>query len=170
MSEWVSGVGDGQEGGLEALQARLEEAATNVKANTRATKNKNKLKVPDETRVMATAAAKCRNLFLRKELRKKARKARREFDARVSALPTGNIVRRPHVKKLQVDGRASEDREEWMEEVRVHCERCYDDKDDISEVQAERIREQRCRLDTLVAWQGRKVQSPSLLPFEHEGK
>ena len=28
-----------------------------------------------------------------------------------------------------------------MEEVRAHCERCYDDKDETSEVQAQRIRE-----------------------------
>ena len=74
------------------------------------------------------------------------------------------------MNKPWVGGRASEDREEWMEEVRARCERCCDDKDETSEVQAERIREQRCRGDTLVAWQGRKVQSPSTESFEHEGK
>ena len=31
----------------------------------------------------------------------------------------------PVVKKLWVAGRASEDREEWMEEVGVHCDKCY---------------------------------------------
>ena len=30
----------------------------------------------------------------------------------------------------QQASRASEDRDEWTEEVRAHCERCYDDKDD----------------------------------------
>ena len=63
---------------------------------------------------------------------------------------------RPVVKKLWVDGRAGEDREEWMEEVEAHCERCCDDQDKTSQVQAERIREQRCRGDTWAAWQGRK--------------
>ena len=47
------------------------------------------------------------------------------------------------VTKLWVNGRASEDRDEWTEEVRDHCERCYDDKAEIPEVQAERIRRQK---------------------------
>ena len=34
--------------------------------------------------------------------------------------------------KLWVNGRASEDRDEWKEEVRTHCEKCYDDKIDTS--------------------------------------
>ena len=59
----------------------------------------------------------CRNPTLKKELSKKARKSRREFDARMGALPRGKIVWRPVVKKLWVLGRASEDREEWMEEI-----------------------------------------------------
>ena len=74
---------------MEALQARLEEAAAEVKATTMATRNKNKLEILDEIRLMAAEAAKCRNPFLRKELWKKALKARREFDARVGSLPWG---------------------------------------------------------------------------------
>ena len=42
------------------------------------------------------------------------------------------------VTKLWINGRASEDRDEWTEEVRAHCEKCYDDKMETSEVQAER--------------------------------
>ena len=38
------------------------------------------------------------------------------------------------VKKLWVNGRVSEDREEWLEEVKAHCERCFDDKDETSEM------------------------------------
>ena len=68
-----------------------------------------------------------------------AQKARREFEARVGALAKGKIFWRPVVQKLWVNGRASEHSEEWMED---HYERCYDDKDETSEVQAERIREQ----------------------------
>ena len=37
----------GPEGGLEALQVRLEGAAAEVKATTRAARNKNKFKIPD---------------------------------------------------------------------------------------------------------------------------
>ena len=55
--------GDGQEEGLDALQARLEEAAAEVKG----TRHKNKFKIPDEVRMMATAAAKCRNLIQREK-------------------------------------------------------------------------------------------------------
>ena len=62
------------------------------------------------------------------------------------------------VTKLWVNGRATEDREEWNEEVGLHCEKCYDDKSETPEVQAERIREQRCRVDSAVAVQGRQVQ------------
>ena len=32
------------------------------------------------------------------------------------------------MKTLWVNGRASEDREEWMEEAKAHCERCSDDR------------------------------------------
>ena len=48
--EWErgGGRGDGQEGGWEALQARLEEAAAEVKATATATRNKIKFNIPDE--------------------------------------------------------------------------------------------------------------------------
>ena len=44
------------------------------------------------------------------------------------------------------------------EEVRLHCEKCYDDKSETSEKQVERIRAQKCRGDSAVAIQGRRVQ------------
>ena len=47
--------------------------------------------------------------------------------------------------------------DEWTEEVRAHCERCYDDKEETSEVLAERIRRQRRSGDRRVALQGRRV-------------
>ena len=50
------------------------------------------------------------------------------------------------------------DGEEWTEEVTALCERCHNDKDETSEVQAERIQEQRRRGDSLVAWRRRKVK------------
>ena len=68
----------------------------------------------------------------------------------MTALPRGKIAQRPFVKQLRVAGRSSEDREEWTEEVEAHRERCCDDKDETSEVQAERIRSR-------LAWQGRRV-------------
>ena len=60
--------------------------------------------------------------------------------------------------KLWVNGRASEDRDELAEEVRTHREKCYDDKIETQEVQAERVQCQRCRGDSLVALQGRRIQ------------
>ena len=60
-----------------------------VKAATLAYRNKNKFMVPDEIRELASVAAQCR------VLRRKAQKARREFDARVGALPRGNVVKKP---------------------------------------------------------------------------
>ena len=74
------------------------------------------------------------------------------------ALPRGKVVKQPEITKQWVNGRATEDREEWCEEVRLHCEKCYDDKSETSEKQAERIRVQRCRGDSAVAIQGREVQ------------
>ena len=68
----------------------------------------------------------------KKELRKIARKARREFEAGRAALPRGKVIHRPVVTKLWVNGRASEDTDEWTEEVKTHCERCYDDKAETS--------------------------------------
>ena len=49
-----------------------------------------------------------------------------------------STVQWPVVKRFSINGKASEDREEWMEEVKAHCERCYD--------------------DCLEAWSGRKVE------------
>ena len=97
-----------------------------------------KIRVPEEIRECSTLAAQCRDPVKRKILRKKARKARREFDAKVGALPRGKIVNRPVVTKLWINGRASEDRDEWKEEIKIHCSKCYDDKSETLEVQAER--------------------------------
>ena len=99
---------------------RLEDAATAVKAPTTAMVNKNKFTVPDEIRETAAVAAKCRDPVRRTSLRKVARKSRREFDAGRAVLPGGNVVHRPVVTKLWINGRASEDRE-WTQEVRAHC-------------------------------------------------
>ena len=60
------------------------------------------------------------------------------------------MIHRPVVTKLWINGRASEDRDEWTEEVRAHCQKCEDDKTETSEVQAERIRHQRSCVVT--AW------------------
>ena len=45
-----------------------------------------------------------------------------------------------------------------MEEVKPQCETCWDNKDEMSEVQAGRIRDRRRTGDRLVAWSGRKVE------------
>ena len=111
--------------------------------------------VPDEIRELASMAAQCGDPVKRRVSRKKAQKARREFDARVGALSRGNVVKNPVVTKLWVNGRATEDREEV---VRLHCGKCFDDKSETSEKQAERISVQRCRDDSAVAIQGRQVQ------------
>ena len=74
----------------------------------------------------------------RRHLRKIARKARREFEAERAVLPRGKPWSRSSGSMA-----AREDRDEWTEEIRAHCERCYDDKAETPEVQAERIRRQR---------------------------
>ena len=66
-------------------------------------RNMNKFMVLYEIREMAAVAAKCRDPVRRKLLRKSV------------------------VTKLWVNGRASEDRDEWTKEVRTHCEKCYGD-------------------------------------------
>ena len=71
-------------------------------------------------------------------------------------LPRGKTIQRPVVRRLW-NGRASEDREEWMEEVKVHCERCHDDKDETSQMQEDRI-QQRRRGSGLEAWTGRMME------------
>ena len=37
------------------------------------------------------------------------------------------------MKRLWINGKASDDREERMEMVTAHCERCYDDKDETAD-------------------------------------
>ena len=77
----------------------------------------------------ASDAAKSWDPVRRRHLRKIAQKARREFEAGKAVLPRGKLINRPVVTKLWVNGRASVDRDEWTE-VRAHCERCYDDKEE----------------------------------------
>ena len=84
------------------------------------------------------------NPVLRKDIRTKARNARREFDARsgcssVGALPKGKTYQRLVVKSLWIYGKT---REEWMEDVKAHSESCYDDKGETSKMQEERIQAQ----------------------------
>ena len=64
------------------------------------------------------------------------------------------MVDRPTLKTIGTKGRMSEDREILMEEVRAHCERCHDDKEEPSQVQEQRIQEQRRRGDSREAWTG----------------
>ena len=61
------------------------------------------------------------------------------------------------MKELWVNGSASENRDDWMEEVKANREGCYDDEDETSEVQAGNIQDQRRRGASLVAWSGHKV-------------
>ena len=110
----------------------------------------------EEIRQMASNAAKSRDP-VRIHLRKISQKARREFEAVKAVLPRGKVINRLVITKLWVNWRASEDRDEWTEEVNAHCQRCYDDKEETSEVQAERIRRQRRSGDRRVAFQGRRV-------------
>ena len=91
----------------------------------------------------------------RRHPRKIARKAK--FEAVRAVPPRGEVINRPVVTKLWVNGRPSQDRDEWTVEVRAHCERCYDDKAETPEVQAERIRRQRISGDRRVIPQGRRV-------------
>ena len=47
------------------------------------------------------------------------------------------------MKRLWINRQATEDREEWMEKRNAHCERCHDDKDETSQLQEDRIQQQR---------------------------
>ena len=106
--------------GLFALQERLKEAAAAAKPTTTAMRNVNKFTVPDEIREVAAEAAKWRDPVRRKLLRKRARKARRGFEAGRAVLPRGKVFHKPLVTKLSINGRASEDGDEWTEEVSAH--------------------------------------------------
>ena len=59
----------------------------------------------------------------KKTLAQIAHRARREFEAGKAVLPKGKVINTPVVTKLWVNGRASEDRDEWTEGIRAHCER-----------------------------------------------
>ena len=142
--------------GLVLLHDRLVDAVAEIKATTTFSRNRNKFCVPDEIRQMASDAAKCRDPARRRHLRKIAQEARRQFEAGKAVVPRGKVINRPVVTKFWVNGRASEDRDEWTGEVWAHCERCYD-TEETPEVQAERIRRQRISGDRRVALQERRV-------------
>ena len=111
------------------LHDRLVGAVAEIKATTTSSRNRNKFCVPEEIRQMASdAVKKSRDPVRRRHLRKIAQRARLEFEAGKAVLPRGKVINRPVFTKLWVDGRASEDRDEWTEDVRAHCESCYDDK------------------------------------------
>ena len=79
-------------------------------------------------------------------------------------LPRRKVINRP-VVTLWVNGRASEDRDEWTEELRAHCERCYVDNEKTPEVQADRIRRQRRSGDSRVAhWFDKRFRGESRAP------
>ena len=69
----------------------------------------------------------------------------------------GEDSARTHCEAALDQQKASEDRDEWVEEVQVDGERCYDDKHESSQVQEERIQEQRGRVECEEAWEGKKV-------------
>ena len=94
---------------------------------------------------MASDAVQSRDPVRRRHSRKIAQKARREFEA--------EVIKQHVVTKLWVNGRVNEDRD-WTEEVRAQCERCYDDKEEPPEVEAERIQRQRRSGDGRVALDG----------------
>ena len=52
-------------GGLEALQTRLENAVSSVKATTTAVRNNGQCKISEDLREMAAADAKCRDPMAR---------------------------------------------------------------------------------------------------------
>ena len=70
-------------------------------------------------------------------------------------------VQRPIVKRLWINGKAGEDRDEWAKEVKAHSERCCDDKDKTSQMREERIQEPRPRGDCLEAWLEGRLRSLS---------
>ena len=123
--------------GLAFLHDRLVEAVVEVEATTTSSRNMNKFCVPEEIRQMVSDAAKCRDPVRRKHLRKIAHRARHEFEAGKAVLPKSKVMNRLVVTKLWVNGLASEDRDEWTEGFRAHCERCCDDRAETPEVQAE---------------------------------
>ena len=141
-----------EEEGLVLLHDRLVGVAAEIEVSTTSSRNRNHCCVLEEIRQMASDAAKSGDPVKRRHLRKIARKARREFEAGRAVLPRGKVI-----TKLWVNRRASEDRDEWTEEVKAHCERCYDYKAETLEVQAERIRRQTISGDRRVALQGRRV-------------
>ena len=51
-------------------------------------------------------------------------------------------------------------KEEWTEEVKDHCERCCDDKEEPSEVQDESIDEQKKRADSRKACKEKGWRAP----------
>ena len=98
--------------------------------------------MPEEIRHMASDAARSPDPVRRERHEENLRRGERCY---------------PERRKLWVNGRVSEERDEWTEEVRAHCERCCDDKAETPEAHAERIRRQRISGDRRVALHGRRV-------------
>ena len=95
----------------------------------------------------------------RKLLRKRARKARREFEAGRAVLLRGTVIHRPLVKKRNYGSTDVPAMIETSGQRRSEpTEKCYDVKMETSEVQVERIRHQRSRGDWWAARRGRHIQ------------
>ena len=141
--------------GLVLLHDRLVAAAAEIKTTRHRQETEAKFRVPQEIRLMTSDAAKCWDPQKRRHLCKIATKARREFEAGQAVLPRGKVVNRLVITKLWVNGRASGDSDERTGEA--HCERCYDDKAETTQVQAKRILRRRTCGDRQEALQRHRI-------------
>ena len=133
---------DEQEEGLDSPQERFEEAAAAVNASMTATREKIMFKILVEIRRAGDRGAEMRESCVEEIPQEKSQEGQENLMPGCVRFPEVRPFRDPSRKRLRINGRASEDREEWMVELKSHCERCYDDKDETSQMQEDRNQEQ----------------------------
>ena len=74
-------------------------------------------RTPQEVRIREEAAARCTKMTNRRVLKKQARKARTNHLVKCSMMPGKKRLQRKPLTELYVNGKLTEDREEWIQEL-----------------------------------------------------
>ena len=122
------------------FQKEIEKATTKVAHTTKCDRDRDRAlqQMPETWRIREEAAPRCTKKKKRC-LQKEARKARADHLIKCCLVPVRRKTQRKPLSELYVNGKFTEDREEWQKELQRHCEGVYTDQEETREVQKKRI-------------------------------
>ena len=124
---------------LATRQKTIEIAAGEVAHHTKAERATHSLSTPENVRSREEAAARCTAKIKRKVLKEQARKASAEHLVKCCLETVKKKTKRKPLTELYVKGYFTEDRKEWQQELRRHCDEVYTDQEETNEIHQDRI-------------------------------